>query len=147
MNSPRPATAFWNLIDDGRGLIDQPDFPSPVRLRTGEECDRGVDTVLLLAEVEDVAVWLGRVEDAVGSGESLDQAMVLEVLVDVERVEVLGVEAGEQHIDNNGEVDLSPAPLSRQVAARELLVLDALLDILVVEVEVVDVVVRVVTAG
>jgi hypothetical protein len=44
---------------------------------------------LLLAEVEDVAVGLGRVQDPVGAGEGLDQAVVLEVLVDVERVEVL----------------------------------------------------------
>ena len=129
------------VVDDDGSLVDQPDLAGPVSLRTGEESDGGVDAVLLLAEVEDVAVGLGRVEDAVGAGEGLDQAVVLEVLVDVERVEVHGVEAGEEHVDDNGDVDLLLA-LAGQVAVGELLVLDALLDVLVVEVEVVDVVVR-----
>jgi len=53
-----------------------------------------------------VAVGLGRVENAVGAGERLDQAVLLEVLVDIERVEELGVEAGEEHVDDNGDVDL-----------------------------------------
>ena len=122
-------------------LVDQPNLAGPVSLRTGEESDGGVDAVLVLAEVEDVAVGLGRVEDAVGAGEGLDQAVVLEVLVDVERVEVLGVEAGEEHVDDYGDVDLF-LTLAGQVAIGELLILDALLDVLVVEVEVVDVVVR-----
>ena len=96
--------------------------------------------VLLAAEVEDVAVGLGGVEHAVGAAEGLDQAVVLEVLVDVERVEVLAVEAGEEHVDDDGDVDLLAA-LLRQVGVGELLVLDALLDVLVVEVELVDAVV------
>ena len=66
--------------------------------------------------------------------------MVLEVLVDVERVEELGVEAGEEHVDDDGDVDLF-LTLAGQVAVWELLILDALLDVLIVEVEVVDVVV------
>ena len=129
------------VVDDHGSLVDQPDLAGQLSVRTGEESDGGVDTVLLLAEVEDVAVGLGRVENAVGAGEGLDQAVVLEVLVDVERVEVHGVEAGEEHVDDDGDVDLLGA-LARQVAVGELLVLDALLDVLVVEVEVVDVVVR-----
>ena len=87
-----------------------------------------------------MAVGLGRVEDAVGAGEGLDQAVVLEVLVDVKRVEVLGVEAGKKHFDDDGDVDLFLA-FAGQVAVGELLVLDALLDVLVVEVEIVDIVV------
>ena len=63
--------------------------------------------------------------------------MVLEVLVHVERVQVLGVEAGEQHVHHDGDVDLL-APLLRQVGVGELLVLDALLHVLVVEVELAD---------
>ena len=47
----------------------------------------------MLAEVEDVAVGLGRVEDAVGAGEGLNQAVMPEILVDVERVEELGVKS------------------------------------------------------
>ena len=68
------------------------------------------------------------------------RAVVLEVLVDVERVEVFGVEAGEQHVDDDGDVDLF-APLVGQVGIGELLVFDALLHVLVVEVELVDAVV------
>ena len=129
------------IVDDDGSFFDQPDLACPVSLRTGEESDGGVDAVLLLAEVEDVAVGLGRVQDAVGAGEGLDQAVMPEVLVDVERVEVLGVEAGEEHVDDDGDVDLFGA-LAGQVAIGELLIFDALLDVLVVEVEVVDVVVR-----
>ena len=66
--------------------------------------------------------------------------MVLQVLVDVERVEVLGVEAGEQHVHHDGDVDLFVA-LVGQVGIGELLILDALLHVLVVEVEFVDAVV------
>ena len=65
--------------------------------------------VLLPAEVEDVAVGLGGVQHAVGAAEGLDQPVVLEVLVDVERVEVFGVEAGEEHVDDDGDVDLFAA--------------------------------------
>ena len=65
---------------------------------------------------------------------------MLEVFVDIERVEELGVEAGEQHIDDDGDVDLLAA-LLRQVGIRELLVLDALLHVLIVEVELVDAVI------
>ena len=129
------------LLDDQRGLVHQPDFAGLVGLGAGEEGDGGIDGVLLAAEVEDVAVGLGGVEHAVGAAERLDQAVVLEVLVDVERVEVLGVEAGEEHVDDDGDVDLLPA-LLRQVGVGELLVLDALLHVLVVEVELVDAVVR-----
>ena len=129
------------LVDDDRSLVYQPNLTGPVGLRAREESNGSVDTVLLLAEVENVAVGLGRVENAVGAGEGLNQAMVLEILVDVERVEVHGVEAGEEHIDDDGDVDLLGA-LVRQVTVGELLIFDALLDVLVVEIEVVDVMVR-----
>ncbi len=87
-----------------------------------------------------MAVGLGGVEHAVGARERLDQAVVLQVLVDIERVEVMGVESGEQHVDNDGDVDLL-GTLVGQVAIGEALVLDALLDILVVVVEIEEVVV------
>ena len=61
--------------------------------------------------------------------------MVLEVLVHVERVQELGVEAGEQHVYHDGDVDLLRCG---QVRIRPLLVLDAFLHVLVVQVEVVD---------
>ena len=128
------------MVDDDGSLVDQPNLAGSVELGAGEESDGGVDIVLLLAEVEDVAVGLGGVEDAVGAGEGLNQAVVPEVLVDVERVEELSVEAGEEHVDDNGNVDLLLA-LAGQVAVGELLIFDALLDVLIVEIEIVDVVV------
>ena len=122
-------------------FFHQPDLARPVGLDAGEKGDGCIDVVPLIAEVEDVAVGLGRVEHAVGAGKGLDQAVVPEILVDVERVEEPGVKAGEKHVDDDGDVDLLPA-LAGQVAVGELLILDALLDVLIVEVEVVDVVVR-----
>jgi len=65
------------LIDDDGSLVDQPNLAGPVGLSTGKESDGGIDAVLLLAEVEDVAIGLGRVEEPVGAGEGLDQAVVL----------------------------------------------------------------------
>ena len=70
--------------------------------------------------------------------------MVLEVLVDIKRIEELRVEACKEHVYNNRYVDLL-LPSSREVAVRELLILDTLLNILVIKVEVVDVVVCTVT--
>jgi hypothetical protein len=100
-------TAVFQLLDDDGGFVHQPDFAGLLAgLFPGEEGDGGIHGVLLLTEVEDVAVGLGAVEHAVGAGEGLDQAVVLEVLVDVERVQVFGIEAGEQHVDHDGDVDL-----------------------------------------
>jgi hypothetical protein len=104
----------------------------------GEEADGGIHRVLLLAEVEDVAVGLGVVEHAVGARKRLNQAVVFEVLVDVEGVEVFGIEAGEQHVDHEGDVDLLGVG---QVGIGVLLILDALLHVLIVEVEFADAVV------
>jgi len=59
--------------------------------------------------------------------------VVLEVFVHVQGVEVLGVETGEQHVHDEGDVDLLRG---RQVGVGPLLVFDALLHVLVVEVEV-----------
>ena len=53
-------------------------------------CDRhrgvGADGVLLLAEVENIAIGLGAVKDAIGAGEGLNQPVVLQVLVYIERI-------------------------------------------------------------
>jgi hypothetical protein len=120
-------------------LVHEPDFPRLLAgLLPGEKGDGGIHGVLLLAEVEDVAVGLGAVEHAVGAGEGLDQAVVLEVLVHIERVQELGIEAGEQHVHDDGDVDL----LRRGVVGiGPLLVFDALLHILVVEVELAEAVI------
>jgi len=63
--------------------------------------------------------------------------VVLQVLVDVEGVEVLRVEAGEEHVHYDGDIDLLGALLG-EVGVGKLLVLDALLDVLIVEVELAD---------
>ena len=77
-----------------------------------------------------MAVGLGGVQHTIGAAESLDQAVVLEVLVDIERVEIFRVKAGKQHVDHDGDIDLLRA-LAGQVGIGVLLVLDALLDVLV----------------
>ena len=129
------------LFDDDRGLVDQPDFLRLFGSCAGEQGDGFIDAGLLAAEVEDVAVGLGGVEHAVGAREGLDEAVVLEVLVHVEGVEVLGVEPGQEHVDDDGDVDLLRAFLG-EVAVGVLLVLDAFLDVLVVGVELADGVIR-----
>ncbi len=62
---------------------------------------------------------------------------MLEVLVDVEGVEVFGIEPGQQHVDDDGDVQLFTA-LVGQVGIGELLVFDPLLNILVIEIELFD---------
>ena len=139
-------TAALQFLDDHGRLFHQPDFPRLLAgLFPGEEGDGGIHGVLLLAEVEDVAVGLGGVEHAVGAGEGLDEAVVLEVLVHVERVQVLGIEAGEQHVHHDGDVDLVVRDVRDslpQIGVRPLLVLDALLHILIVEIELAEAVIR-----
>ncbi len=76
-----------------------------LRLRTREECDGSIDGILLLPEGEDVAVGLGAVEDVGGMLNRLSEAVILELLVHLAGVQELGVEAGEQHVDHNLEVD------------------------------------------
>ena len=120
--------------DDGWGFLYEPDFPRLLAgFPTGEEGDGGIHGVLLLAEVEDIAVGLGAVEHAVGAGEGLDQAVVLELFIDINRVQVFGIEAGEQHVYDDGDIDLLRV---WQVGIGPLLILDALLHVLVVEIEV-----------
>lgn len=128
---------FFEALDDGGGFIHEPDFAGLFGLGAGEEGDGFVHVVLLSAEVEDVSVGFGGVEDAVGAAEGLDEAMVAEGFVHVEGVEVFGVEAGEEHIDDDGDVDFFGA-FSGEVGVGVLLVFDALLDIFVVGVEVVE---------
>jgi len=80
---------------------------------------------------------------------SLDQPVVLQVLVHVQGVEVLGVEAGEQHVHDDGDIDLVGMGLTRltQVDIGVLLILNALLHILTIEVESADAVVGVLEQG
>ena len=60
-----------------------------------------------IAEADDVAEGLHRVQDAVGAAERLHQAMLLQVLVHPQGVERRGVEAGEQHVHHDGHVQIA----------------------------------------
>ena len=71
--------------------------------------------LLEVAEADDVAVGLDRVEDAVGARVRLDQAVRAQVLVDPQRVERRGVEAGQEHVDDDDEVELAVLQPQRQV--------------------------------
>ena len=123
----------FEAVDDDGCLVHEPDFAGlGAGLFTGEEGDGGIHGVLLLAKVEDVAVGFGAVEHAVGAGEGLNQAVVLEGLVHIESVQVFGIEAGEEHVHHDGNVDFLGMG---QILIRKLLILDALLHVLIVEVE------------
>lgn len=129
------------LLDHGGRGIDEPDFLRAVGLLAGEELDRLVDGILLLAEVENVAVRLGVVEHAVGAGEGLDEAVVFQLLIDVEGVEVFRVEAGEEHVDDDSDVDLVRLGFGRglaEVGQWESLRFDAVLHVLIVGVEIAE---------
>src|SRR5699024_621534 len=60
-----------------------------------------------LTDIDDNAVWLQMaVKYLVCPSEGLNQPVIGEYTVEVQRVEPLGVVAGEQLIDNDDEVDL-----------------------------------------
>ena len=99
-----------------------------------------VNIVVLLTKIEYMTVWLARVEYTVGTRERLDQTVVPEVFINVERVEVNRVEACEKHVNHYGDINLLGTSV-RQVPVRKLLVFDPSLKILVVEVEFADVVI------
>ena len=121
------------LVDHHGGLVHQPDF---ARLLAGflaaEERNGSIHRLLLLTKIENIAVRLGAVEHAVGARKRLDQTMVLQVLVHIQRVQELGIKTGQQHVHHNGDIDFLRC---RQVGIRPLLVLDAFLHILVVQVK------------
>jgi len=106
----------------------------------GKEPDGRIHGLLLLAEIEDVAIGFGVVEHAVGARKRLNQPVVLEVFVHVEGVEVFGVETGEQHVHHDDDIDLLRVG---HVLVGVLLILDALLHILIVEIELANAVVGV----
>ena len=127
------------LLDHHGSLLHEPDFSCLLAgLLPAKEGDGGIHGILLLAKVEDVAVGLGAIEHAVGAGESLNQAVVPQVLVHVEGIQELGVEAGEQHVHDDGDVDLVGVG---EICVGPLLVFDALLHILIIEVELAEAVI------
>lgn len=128
------------LLDHSRRLVHQPDLAGLLAgFLTREQRDGGIHGFLLLTEIKDVAVRLAAVQHAVGAGKSLDQAMVPQVLVYIECVQILGVKTSEQNVHHNRDVDLMVRRLGiglAQVLLRPLLILDAGLHILVVEIKV-----------
>ena len=102
------------------------------RLGVSEQADRLVDPLGEVAEAHDVAERLDGVEDAVRAGERLDEAVHLQVLVDPQGVERLGVEAGEEHVDDDEHIE---ALRRGQRLAVHILALQAARHVLVVAVE------------
>ena len=80
-----------------------------------EQLQRGVRLFLEVAEGDDVAVGLHRVEDAVRARVRLDQSVGAQVLVDEQRVQRRRVEAGEEHVHHDDQVDLAVLHPLRQV--------------------------------
>ena len=64
--------------------------------------------------------------------------MVLEIFIDIERVQIFAVESGQQHIDDDGDIDFV---FVRIVFVGILVVFDAFLNILIVHIEFTDAVV------
>ena len=75
------------------------------RVFVAEEGNRVFGGLLEVPEAHDVAVGFNRVEDSIGAGEGLDEAVGTQVLVDPQGVERFGVEPGEEHIDDDDQVD------------------------------------------
>ena len=81
----------------------------------GEQGECLVDTLLHLPEADDVPVVLDAIQDTVGTGERLDQTVVLELTVHPEGVEGLGIETGEEHVHDDQDVQLAVLHLVRDV--------------------------------
>ena len=77
------------------------------RLFVAEEGDRVVRGLFEVAEADDVSECLDGVEDSVRAREGLDEAVGAQVLVDPQGVEGLGVEACEEYVDDDHQVDAS----------------------------------------
>ena len=131
----QPPYRAVEFIDDFRSGSTSQISPASAPALAGEQRDRLIDLIALVAEIEDIAEWLGLVQHPVGSRKRLYQPVISQGFVHVQRVEEFGVEAGEQHVHHDHHVDFVRA---RQVAIGILLVLDALLHILIVTVEFVD---------
>ena len=86
-----------------------------LRVLVAEQRERVVGRLLEVAEADDVAVRLDRVEDAVGARVGLDQSVRAQVLVDPQGVERGGVKTGQEHVDHDHQVELALLQPLRQV--------------------------------
>ena len=80
-----------------------------------EERDRILDTLLQTPEAHDIAEGLDLVQNTVGAGERLNQAVIFQILVHPEGIQRCRVKAGEEHIDHDQEVDLLVLHPQRQI--------------------------------
>ena len=127
--------------NDSRGGIDKPDFSGGVGFFAGKHGYGRINGLFLLAEVQNLAIGLGVVQYAISARKCLNQAMMFEIFVHIQGVEEFGIKTGEQHIHHNGDVDLLRV---RQVLIGILLILDALLYVLIVQIKFIDAVICVV---
>ena len=88
----------------------------PRGVLVAEQRERVVGLLLQVAERDDVAVRLDRVQDPVCPGEGLQQPVLAQALVDPKRVERGRIETGQEHVDHDGQVDLTVPESQRQVA-------------------------------
>ena len=80
-----------------------------------EEGEGVLGCLFEVAEAHDVAGGLERVEDSVGAAVCLYQAVHFQVFVYPEGVDGLGVEAGEEHVHDNEQVQLTHLHLAGDV--------------------------------
>ena len=80
-----------------------------------EERDRVLDALLQTTEAHDIAESLDFVQNTIGAGECLYQAMIFQILVHPEGIQRGRVKAGEEHIDHDQEVNLLVLHPQRQI--------------------------------
>ena len=93
------------MIEQINILFVGPDQDRFLGVFVGKEGDGRIGVAFQVAEADDIALGFEIVQGAVGAREGLDQAVVFQIFIDVERVERFGVEAGEEHIDDEQDVD------------------------------------------
>ena len=71
----------------------------------GEQFDSLIYIVFQIAEADHLAKPLLLVEHSVGTAEGLQESVIFQVLIHIERVELLGIKACEEHSDNKKKVE------------------------------------------
>ena len=74
------------------------------RFLISEKGDGVVGALLQIAEANDVAEHLDGIENPVGAGIGLDQAVHFQVFIHPQRIQRCGIEAGQEHIDHDQQV-------------------------------------------
>lgn len=92
------------FVDNRRYEIYQTDFFSFIDGLAGEQGDGGIDCLLLAAKIQDITPGFAVIEHSVGARESLSQAVVFEVFIDIQGIEVFRIEVGQQHGDHDDKI-------------------------------------------